>query len=82
MKNILFLALSLTASMSAFAQDVASTPEVESYKYGMHLDIAKVVSITPPADICAPSPVQMTYEDSQGHTHIMEYSIMGTGCTN
>lgn len=82
MKNILFLALSLSASMSAYAQDISSTPEVELYEYGMHLDIAKVVNITPAANVCAATPVQMTYKDSQGHTHIMEYSIMGTGCTN
>ncbi|MCF7532484.1 DUF2790 domain-containing protein [Pseudomonas petrae] len=82
MKNILLLALSLTASFSAFAQDVATTTDVVHYKYGMHLDIAKVIHITEAAPVCAPTPVQMTYQDSQGQTHALEYSIIGGGCTN
>jgi hypothetical protein len=82
MKNILFLALSMTASFSAVAQDAASTTEVVHYKYGMHLDVVKIINITEAAPICAPTPVQMTYEDSQGKTRILEYSLIGGGCTN
>ncbi|MFY0732324.1 DUF2790 domain-containing protein [Pseudomonas sp. NFX15] len=82
MKKILFLALSLTASLSAFAQESAVTPDAVPYAYGMHLDIAKVVNITPATDVCGPTPVQMTYRDSQGETHILAYSVIGNGCTN
>lgn len=82
MKNILLLALSLTASFSAVAQDTAATTEIVHYKYGMHLDVAKVINITAAAPICAPTPVQMTYQDSKGQTRILEYSIIGGGCTN
>ncbi|TPG84785.1 DUF2790 domain-containing protein [Pseudomonas mandelii] len=82
MKKILFLALSLTASLSAYAQEAVVTPDAVPYAYGMHLDIAKVVNITPAADVCGPTPVQMTYKDSHGDTHILEYSVIGAGCTN
>lgn len=82
MKKILFLALSLTASLSAYAQQAAVAPDAVPYAYGMHLDIAKVIYITPTANVCGPTPVQMTYRDSHGETHILEYSVIGSGCTN
>lgn len=82
MKKILFLVLSLTASLSAYAQQSTVTPDEVSYAYGMQLDIAKVVSVTPAADVCGPTPVQMTYRDSQGETHILDYSVIGSGCSN
>jgi hypothetical protein len=82
MKKILLLALSLTASLSAYAQSAVVAPDAVPYAYGMHLDIAKVVHITPTANVCGPTPVQMTYRDSHGETHILEYSVIGSGCTN
>lgn len=82
MKKFLFLALSLTASLSVHAQPSTVPAQVVSYAYGMHLDIAQVLNITTPADVCGPTPVQMTYRDSQGETHILEYSLIGNGCTN
>jgi hypothetical protein len=82
MKKILFLALSLTASLSVYAQQAAVAPEAGPYAYGMHLDIAKVIHITPAADVCGPTPVQMTYRDSHGETHTLEYTVIGSGCTN
>ncbi|WP_433766220.1 DUF2790 domain-containing protein [Pseudomonas putida] len=82
MKKILFFALSLAASLSAYAQQSSAMPDVISYAYGMQLDVAQVVSITPAADVCGPTPVQMTYRDSQGETHILDYSVIGNGCTN
>lgn len=82
MKKILLFVLSLTASLSAYAQQAAVSPDVVSYAYGMHLDIAKVVNITPAADVCGPTPVQMTYRDSRGETHILDYSVFGTSCSN
>jgi hypothetical protein len=82
MKKILFLALSLTASLSAYAQEAAVAPEAVPYAYGMHLDVAKVIHITPTADVCGPTPVQMTYRDLHGEIHILEYNVIGSGCTN
>ncbi|MFL1514232.1 DUF2790 domain-containing protein [Pseudomonas prosekii] len=82
MKKFLFIALSLTASLSAYAQGASITPAATPYAYGMHLDIAKVINITEAADVCGPVPVQMTYKDSHGDTRVLEYSVIGRGCTN
>ncbi|SMQ30375.1 Protein of unknown function [Pseudomonas helmanticensis] len=82
MNKILFLALSLTASLSAYAQDSTESQPVVVYSYGMHVDVAKVIHITPAADTCFSTPVQMTYDDSRGGVHVLEYSVIGTGCTN
>ncbi|MBN3968772.1 DUF2790 domain-containing protein [Pseudomonas gregormendelii] len=82
MKKFLFLALSLTASLSAYAQEASVAPKATPYVYGMHLDIAKVINITEAADVCGPVPVQMTYNDSHGDTRVLEYSVIGRGCTN
>ncbi|VVN72702.1 DUF2790 domain-containing protein [Pseudomonas fluorescens] len=78
MKKIL-LVLSLLAGVSAQvqAQEAAAT-----YEYGMKLDIAHVVSISPIANVCGVVPVEMTYQDSKGVTHILDYSVFGTGCSN
>ncbi|MCF7530972.1 DUF2790 domain-containing protein [Pseudomonas petrae] len=82
MKNFLFLALALMTSVSVYAQEVTPTPDVVHYNYGMHLDIAHVVNVTPAANVCAPTPVQMTYKDSSGAIHVLEYDVLGGGCTN
>jgi hypothetical protein len=74
-EKILFLALSLAASLSAYAQEAVVAPEAAPYAYGMHLDITKVIHIAPTADVCGPTSVQMTYRDSNGGTHILEYSV-------
>ncbi|KOY01692.1 MULTISPECIES: DUF2790 domain-containing protein [Pseudomonas] len=77
----IFLAL-IGIGAPAFADDATSTTPVESYSYGMKLDIQKVISISDTADKCGPVPTQMTYEDSKGQRHILQYSVMGTGCSN
>lgn len=82
MKRIMFLALTLTASVSAYAVEASPTVAVPHYQYGMHLDIAHVVKTTPVANVCGPTPVQMTYSDSHGGTHTLEYDVIGNGCTN
>ncbi|WP_213939414.1 DUF2790 domain-containing protein [Pseudomonas sp. dw_612] len=78
MQKIL-LALSLIAGLATQAQ---AQDSAVAYHYGMDLDIAQVVNITPVADVCGPSPVEMTYLDSKGATHILQYSEFGTGCSN
>ena len=57
-------------------------PEVIHYRYGMKLDIARVVAITPTDSSCGVMPAQMTYEDSNGDLNILEYRVAGTGCRN
>ncbi len=78
MQKIL-LSLVLLAGLAAQAQ---ADEEAVAYRYGMQLDIAQVVSITPVANICGVVPVEMTYLDSHGAKHILQYSEFGTGCSN
>jgi len=57
-------------------------PEVTHYRYGMKLDIAKVVHTSPTGSGCEVMPAQMTYEDSSGDLQTIEYRAMGTACRN
>lgn len=50
------------------------------YRYGMQLDIARVISRSEIADACKVAPALMTYADSQGVSHTLRYSLMGNGC--
>jgi hypothetical protein len=54
---------------------------VEQYSYGMHLDIAKVIASTSIPDACQVVPARLTYEDSNGQRHVLQYQVMGNGCT-
>lgn len=60
----------------------ASQTPVENYTYSTKLDIDKVITVTDIADQCGPVPAQMTYEDSHGQRHVLQYQVMGTGCSN
>ncbi len=84
MKRLIVLAL-LAFSTLAAADDIKVAPQqpaVEHYTYATDLDIATVISVTPIADVCEVVPAQMTYEDHQGQRHIIEYRVMGNGCSN
>ncbi len=50
--------------------------------YSQNLDIAHVVAITQVPNVCKVVPVQITCHDSKGTRHIMEYQVIGNGCTN
>jgi len=79
--SIAVLALFGFSSM-AMAQDGTVNPPVERYSYATHLDVAKIISEDPVPDVCAVVPVHMTYQDSQGKRHILQYEVMGSGCSN
>ena len=51
----------------------------ESYAYGMPVDVAKVISITPAenADKCEVGTAHMVYVDHQGQTHELSYEQLG-----
>jgi len=87
LSKIAFILVLGSAAAQAFADDGYSTaatskPPVETYTSNAKPDIEKVISITEAADQCAPVPVQMTYEDAHGQRHILQYQVMGTGCSN
>ncbi|NBA98683.1 DUF2790 domain-containing protein [Pseudomonas sp. R5(2019)] len=85
MKALLVLALGSFCA-SAMADERVSvnnqTVPVEQYSYSQHLDIAKVISMSEIPNVCEVVPARMTYEDSQGKTHVLEYRVMGNGCYN
>lgn len=85
-KIAMFLALGVLGTQ-AFAGESQSTAAgskmpVDTYTYDMKLDIQKVITVSDIPDQCGPVPAQMTYEDSQGQRHILQYQVMGTGCSN
>ncbi|MBM7059090.1 DUF2790 domain-containing protein [Pseudomonas sp. UL073] len=83
-KLISFIVLALAATSSLAANDSTATGQAVQYHYGMQLDIAEVVSITPLPTGCQVGPATMVYIDHQGQTHTVNYSVMGEcwGSTN
>jgi len=83
MKALLVLVLGSLcgAAMAGEAKDAAQIP-VEQYSYSQHLDIARVISMSEVPNVCEVVPARMTYEDSKGQKHILEYRVMGNGCSN
>ncbi|MCO7564001.1 DUF2790 domain-containing protein [Pseudomonas sp. S 311-6] len=82
-RSIAFLALFASlASFGAFAEQAVNPPVTassETYEYGMPLDIAKVVSITPASNAadCQVGTAHMVYVDHQGQTREIDYREMG-----
>jgi hypothetical protein len=73
----LIAALSL-GTLSAQAQDRVKS---ETYQYGTHLDIKKVLSSkqgTTPA--CSVVTSQLTYLDSTDQVHVLDYQNLSGGC--
>ncbi|TFY85536.1 DUF2790 domain-containing protein [Pseudomonas kairouanensis] len=88
MKTALVIALSSLFATAVMADEapaeVASqnAPIVEDYTYSTHLDVAKVLSMSSIPEVCEVVPVKMEYEDSHGQRHILNYHVMGNGCSN
>ncbi|MBA1187518.1 DUF2790 domain-containing protein [Pseudomonas entomophila] len=84
MKALLVLMLSgvCAAAMADEAPTTTGQIPVEHYHYNEPLDIARVLSMSPIPNVCAVVPTRMTYEDSGGHRHVLEYQVMGNGCSN
>ncbi|MGV8916535.1 MAG: DUF2790 domain-containing protein [Pseudomonas sp.] len=85
-KVMMFVALS-GLGMHAFATEISSTtaannPPVENYTYSTKLDIKKVIAVTDISDQCGVVPVQMTYEDSKGQAHVIQYQAIASACSN
>ncbi|SEQ71548.1 Protein of unknown function [Azotobacter beijerinckii] len=79
---VVIAAIACAVSASEMIQAAERQPKAETYSYGTKLDIAKVISVEEPANVCEAVPVHMVYEDHQGHRHVLEYSVMGKGCSN
>lgn len=55
---------------------------VETYHYGMKLDIARVLAISDTSQVCGVVPSVMHYEDIEGKLRALEYLIHGGGCSD
>lgn len=76
----LHIASSITACLLFTAQVAAE--EITVYQYGMKLDIEHVISITDNSHICGVTPSIMTYTDSEGYVHRLQYQVYGGGCSD
>ncbi|WP_312830664.1 DUF2790 domain-containing protein [Pseudomonas rhodesiae] len=52
-------------------------PEVKDYVYGMKLDVAKTIHVSPPVKYCGNVDSYMSYQDSQGKLHSIRYILQG-----
>ena len=85
MKSLILTTIFCSISFAAMANEAAfqkKVPQVEQYNYGMKLDIVKVISRDPIPNVCDVVPVRMKYLDSNADTHVVEYLVLGEGCTN
>lgn len=78
--RLMHVALYIAASLLFSAQVAAQ--EVTVYQYGMKLDIKHVIDMTDTSNICGVTPSVMTYIDSQGNTHRLQYQVHGGGCSD
>ncbi|WP_236199563.1 DUF2790 domain-containing protein [Pseudomonas pseudonitroreducens] len=60
-------------AMAARQPTPIEVAQAKQYTYGMDLDIAEVVSVTPLSRDCGVVPVQMRYKDSFGEEQLVEY---------
>lgn len=85
MKAVVILAMlgfsSLALAEPVSAADQAQSAAAEQYTYDMKLDVAHVISTTDVSTQCGIVPARMTYEDSQGQRHTVEYQVWGNGCS-
>jgi hypothetical protein len=56
-------------------------PAIEEYKYGMKLDVAKVIRKSPDLKTCSVMPKLMTYLNSKGDLKTVQYQVL-SGCLN
>ncbi|MEE1924614.1 DUF2790 domain-containing protein [Pseudomonas sp. 148P] len=69
--------------LSAAAQ-ATQAPVPMDYRYGMHLDVAKVLDLREPATDyqCKVVVATMTYLDSKGQERALNYRKLSSGCTD
>lgn len=59
-----------------------AVPEIQPYAYGMKLDVARLVRLSPDnRKACKPVPQLMTYQDSSGTLKTVQYRVFSE-CRN
>ncbi|MEA1030434.1 DUF2790 domain-containing protein [Pseudomonas sp. N-137] len=75
----LFAALNI-CTLSTRAE---SHVQAQTYAYGTHLDIQKVLSLSEdPTPACGVVNARMTYLDSAGHKQALDYRKLADNCSN
>lgn len=75
----LFAALNI-CTLSARAE---SNVQAQTYTYGSHLDIQKVLSLTEESEpACGVVNARMTYLDSAGHEQALDYRKLANNCND
>jgi Protein of unknown function (DUF2790) len=82
MKTLLAVLLASVSAVSMAGEVQPKSASVEQYNYSTKLDIAKVISQTDVSSVCGTTPVEMTYLDSSGEQHSVQYLVVGGGCRN
>lgn len=62
------------------SMDETSNVPVVDYRYGMSLDVAKVLSVTSTAQRCDIGTATMKYLDHAGELHAIGYQAFGNDC--
>ncbi|WP_205340960.1 DUF2790 domain-containing protein [Denitrificimonas caeni] len=52
-------------------------PVIVDYKYGMKIDVAKLIHQTKDVEVCGNYKKIMSYEDAQGELHSVRYTLLG-----
>ncbi|MBI6882669.1 DUF2790 domain-containing protein [Pseudomonas putida] len=78
----LFMIAAIALSTNALAIDDSDVAIAEDYRYDQQLDIHKVIKMEPIPRVCGVVKTYMTYEDSEGHRHVLRYSVLGDGCSD
>lgn len=84
MRKFAFFIVALLASAGVMAEQAASAEaavQPVAYSYGMQLDVAQLISIQEaPHGRCEPVNTRMTYRDSQGELHVVDYVKQDVFC--
>ncbi|UYP31765.1 DUF2790 domain-containing protein [Pseudomonas sp. Z8(2022)] len=83
MKNFLFATAMLLAAGSAFAGTPSHAPVIHDKDgFFVHLDVDKVLSTSDVSSSCGVVPAQLRYLDHQGREHVLDYQVLGGGCSD
>lgn len=67
-----------TEIMRKYAKENKKTePTVVDYKYGMEIDVARLIHQTKNIEVCGNFKKVMSYEDSEGELHSVRYTQLG-----
>ncbi|WP_434458256.1 DUF2790 domain-containing protein [Stutzerimonas urumqiensis] len=71
----------LLSSVNASADPGNKNTDARTYRYGMDLDIAEVLSThIPNSTRCEVVEAKMTYRDSEGAVEILRYRTLSSAC--